>query len=218
MTTGSNEREATIDAFHHLYYDHPEATWDNTYWLGVPTQKCPLDLWVYQEIIVEQRPDVIIECGTCKGGSALYLASICDLTKSGRIFTIDIEPGRSRPDHKRVRYILGSSTDPAVVDTVGQQIRPNDRVLVILDSDHSKDHVLNELRAYAPMVTTGSYIIVEDTNINGHPVYAEFGPGPMEAVEEFLATNAEFEIDTSREKFLMSFNPRGWLRRINTAA
>ncbi|TMF04924.1 MAG: cephalosporin hydroxylase [Chloroflexi bacterium] len=214
MTTQSTEREAVVDAFHHLYYDHPENTWDNTYWLGVPTQKCPLDLWIYQEIIFEVRPNVIVECGTCKGGSALYLASICDLTKGGRVFSIDIEPGRTRPNHKRVRYILGSSTDPDVVGLVRQQTRANDRVLVILDSNHSKEHVLNELRAYAPMVTTGGYIIVEDTNINGHPVYEEFGPGPMEAVDEFLATNSDFEVDRSREKFLMGFNPRGWLRRV----
>ena len=214
MITQPTERDAVVDAFHHLYYDHPDATWNNTYWMGVPTQKCPLDLWIYQEIIFEVRPNVIIECGTCKGGSALFLACICDLVKNGRIFTIDIEPGRSRPDHGRVRYLLGSSTDPDIVDTVRQQIRPKDRVLLILDSDHSKEHVLNELRAYAPMVTTGSYLIVEDTNINGHPVYGEFGPGPMEAVDEFLAQNSDFEVDRSREKFLMGFNPKGWLRRV----
>jgi len=214
LTTPSNERQAVVDAFHHLYCDDPEKTWDNTYWLGVPTQKCPLDLWIYQEIMFEQRPDVIIECGTCKGGSALFLASICDLTKNGRIFTIDIESGPSRPDHPRVRYLLGSSTDADIVNIVRQQIRPKDRVLVVLDSDHTKDHVLNELRAYAPMVTAGSYIIVEDTNINDHPVYAEFGPGPMEAVDDFLSTTNDFEIDRSREKFLMGFNPRGWLRRV----
>jgi len=147
LTTQSIERQAVVDAFQHLYYDQPENTWDNTYWLGVPTQKCPLDLWVYQEIIFELRPDVIVECGTCKGGSALFLASMCDMVRNGRVFSIDIEPQRSRPNHKRVRYILGSSTDPDVAGLVRQQTRPKDRVLVFLDSDHTKEHVLNELCA-----------------------------------------------------------------------
>jgi cephalosporin hydroxylase len=214
LTTQPSGEDGIIDAFHRLYYDQPDTTWNNTYWMGVRTQKCPLDLWIYQELIFELRPDIIIETGTCQGGSALFLASICDLIGNGRIFSIDIEPGPSRPKHRRVRYILGSSTDPDIVSIVRQQILPKHRVLAILDSDHSKDHVLNELRAYAPMVTTGSYLIVEDTNINGHPVNAEFGPGPMEAVNEFLSENRDFEIDSSREKFLMGFNPRGWLRRV----
>ena len=113
----------------------------------MPTQKCPLDLRVYQEIIFELRPDVIVQCGTCKGGSALFLASMCNMVRNGRVFSIDIEPQRSRPNHKRVRYILGSSTDPDVAGLVRQQTRPKDRVLVFLDSDHTKEQVLNELRA-----------------------------------------------------------------------
>jgi cephalosporin hydroxylase len=214
LTNQPDEANGVIDTFHRLYYDQPDATWNNTYWMGVRTQKCPLDMWVYQEVLFEVRPDVIIECGTCEGGSALFLASICDLIKNGRIFTIDIDSRPFRPNHRRVRYILGSSTEPDIVNLVRQQIRPKDRVLAILDSDHSKDHVLNELRAYAPMVTAGSYLIVEDTNINGHPVYPEFGPGPMEALQEFLSENGDFEVDRSREKFLMGFNPGGWLQRI----
>jgi len=82
---------------------------------------------------------------------------------------------------------------------------------VILDSDHSRDHVLDELRLYAPLVTSGSYVIVEDTNINGHPVLPQFGPGPMEALDEFLRESDEFSIDDQREKFFLTFNPRGFL-------
>jgi cephalosporin hydroxylase len=208
----STENE-TVDTFHRLYYENFDRTWNNTYWMGVPTQKCPLDLWIYQEIIFEQRPNVIIETGTCQGGSALYLASICDLIKTGRIFTVDIDSAPDRPKHKRVRYLLGSSTDGAIIDRIRREIGSRDRVLVILDSDHSKEHVLNELHAYAPLVTPESYLIVEDTNVNGHPVVPEFGPGPMEAVDEFLSQNSDFEVDTSREKFFMGFNRGGWLRR-----
>ena len=85
--------------------------------------------------------------------------------------------------------------------------------MVILDSDHSRDHVLRELELYAPLVTPGCYVVVEDTNVNGHPVVPRFGPGPMEAVQEYLATTDAFEVDRSREKLLLTFNPSGYLRR-----
>jgi len=85
----------------------------------------------------------------------------------------------------------------------------------VLDSDHSKSHVLNELNLLAPYVSLGSYIIVEDTNINGHPSYPSFGEGPYEAVEEFLESTRNFTVDYSKEKFLMTFNPNGYLKRID---
>jgi cephalosporin hydroxylase len=86
---------------------------------------------------------------------------------------------------------------------------------VILDSDHSQTHVRAELQAYAPMVSLGSYLVVEDTNVNGHPVLPDFGPGPMEATQEFLISHNEFVRDPSREKFMMTFNPGGFLRRVS---
>jgi cephalosporin hydroxylase len=87
------------------------------------------------------------------------------------------------------------------------------RAMVLLDSDHSADHVYEEMMAYSPLVQTGDYLIVEDTNINGHPAYPDFGPGPMEAVERFLSDNDEFVIDQHCERFLMTLHPRGYLRR-----
>jgi cephalosporin hydroxylase len=101
-----------------------------------------------------------------------------------------------------------------VVAQVAERAAGAGAVLVLLDSDHRRDHVLAELRAYAPMVTPGSYLVVEDSNINGHPVYEDFGPGPTEAVQDFLKERDDFEVDRSREKFLLSFNPGGWLRRV----
>ena len=213
MTTLIDPKDREIvDAFLRLYYDR--GVWKDTFWLGVPALKCPLDLWVYQEVIFQVRPDVIIECGTYEGGSAGFLASICDLLRRGRVITIDIEPRNARPKHKRVKYIRGSSTATRTLQLVRREVRPNDRVLVILDSDHTKEHVLNEMRLYAPFVCVGSYLIVEDTCVNGNPLLPDFGPGPMEAVQEFLSERRDFEVDRSREKFFVTLNPSGWLRRV----
>jgi cephalosporin hydroxylase len=199
------------EAFHRLYYD--TAVWKDTYWLGVRTQKCPLDLWVYQEILHETRPDLILETGTAHGGSALYLASVCDLLGRGEIVTVDIHPVEGRPEHDRITYLTGSSTTDQVVREIERFVADRERVLVILDSDHSRDHVLDELRIYSRFVSPGSYLVVEDTNVNGHPVMPEHGPGPMEALEQFLDETDEFEIDPAREKFFLTFNPRGFLRK-----
>jgi cephalosporin hydroxylase len=199
------------EAFHRLYYD--TAVWKDTYWLGVRTQKCPLDLWIYQEILQETRPDLILETGTAHGGSALYLASVCDLLGRGEVVTVDIHPIEGRPEHDRITYLAGSSTADEIVSELERLVKDSVEVLIILDSDHSRDHVLDELRIYNRWVSPGSYLIVEDTNVNGHPAMPEHGPGPMEALEAFLAENDEFEIDAAREKFFLTFNPRGFLRK-----
>lgn len=205
-----------VDQFHKLYYDSYmfDRSWDNTTWLGSRAMKCPLDLWIYQEMISELKPNVIIECGTDTGGSALYLANICDLINNGKVITIDIEDRKSKPKHARITYLVGSSTSEEIVEKVKGMIGKDDKVMVILDSDHSKEHVINELRIYTKFVTKGSYIIVEDTNLNGHPISPDFGPGPMEAVEEFFKENKEFVIDKKREKFYLTFNPNGYLKRV----
>jgi cephalosporin hydroxylase len=184
-----------------MYYNSPERTWQNTRWLGVPIAKCPLDLWIFQEILTELRPQLIIECGTFAGGSALFFATLCDLLGQGRIVTIDIETYPNRPNHPRIEYIRGSSTSPQVFATVSQRAEGIWPVLVNLDSDHCASHVLQEMNLYGSLVSRGSYLIVEDSNINGHPVSPQFGPGPMEAIQEFLKTHTEFVPDRSREKF-----------------
>ena len=209
------DRERLLDGFHRWYYEAGEGggTWKDTRYLGVTTWKSPLDLWVYQELLWELRPGLIIETGTAHGGSGLYLASLCETIGSGEVVSVDIGEWPDRPAHPRLTYVVASSTDPAVVAQLAERAAGAGTVLVVLDSDHSRDHVLTELRAYAPLVTPGSYLVVEDTNINGHPVYEAFGPGPMEAVQDFLKERDDFEVDRSREKFLLTFNPGGWLRR-----
>jgi cephalosporin hydroxylase len=206
------DAQATVNAFHRLYYMQLERTWSQTFWMGTTVLKCPMDLWIYQEILHEVRPDLIVECGTYKGGSALFLAGICDLVGHGEVVTIDVESLSDRPSHPRLHYLTGSSIAPEILRSVVDRAGIGS-VLVILDSDHGCSHVLEELRSYRQVVTPGSYLIVEDTCVNGHPLLPDFGPGPMEAVEEFLREAFEYSIDVSREKFYLTFNPRGFLRR-----
>jgi len=205
-----------VSRFHKLYFDSHRfgKTWSNTFWLGIITKKCPLDLWIYQEIIFGIKPDVIIECGTAKGGSALFLASMCDLVKNGKVITVDVKDTKGVPQHKRIKYLIGSSTSKEIIEKIKSLIGKNDKVMVILDSNHTKQHVLNELELYNKLVTKGDYLIVEDTQLNGHPVMPQFGPGPMEAVEEFLKENKDFVVDKTKEKFYMTWNPNGYLKKV----
>lgn len=207
------EKTEITAQFHRLFYNSP-GTWANTRWLGVPILKCPMDLVVYQEIIVELRPDLIIETGTCHGGSARFMASICDELGKGEIISIDIDPKPDLPVHPRISFWKNSSVAREVIQALEEKTAGLERVMVILDSDHRKSHVVQELKHYRQFVTLGSYLIVEDTNINGHPVRADFGPGPMEAVDALLSLDDDFVIDVDREKFFMTFNPRGFLKRV----
>ncbi|OGH25129.1 MAG: cephalosporin hydroxylase [Candidatus Levybacteria bacterium RIFCSPLOWO2_01_FULL_39_24] len=206
-----------IDRFHNLYYDsHTQGkTWHDTYFFGIPVQKCPLDLHIFQDIIYDVKPDVIIETGTASGGSTYYMACLCDFLGKGKIVTVDINKWPNLPKHKRIKYISGSSIDETVLEKIKKSIHKNDKVLAVLDSNHTAEYVLKELKAYSGFVTKGSYIIVEDTNVNGHPVFKEHGPGPMEALTEFKKTNNQFISDISREKYLLTFNPNGYLKRIH---
>ena len=209
-------KQEIIDNFHKLSYDNK--AWNSIRWLGVPALQNPNDAWIHQEIIVDVKPDFIIETGTAKGGSAALWATVLQqVNPDGRVITIDIKDESSEakklPIVKQyVEFLIGSSTDPDIVSKVTKRVQGR-KVLIILDSDHSRDHVLAEMKAYAPLVSVGSYLIVQDTNVNGHPVYATFGPGPMEAVQEFLASNKQFESDANAERLMLTFHPKGYLKR-----
>lgn len=204
-----------VSDFQRLYYNtliKDSANREVTTWKGVTCLKCPTDMWAYQEIINEVKPDVIIETGTYLGGSALYLAHVCDSIGKGKIISIDIEQRNNLPSHPRIEYVVGSSVSNETLSLVKNKIVVNSTVLVILDSEHTKDHVLTEIHMYAPLVSKGSFLIVEDTNIS--TVLPEFGPGPIDAVTEFLRSNNEFEVDQKFDsKFLVTFNPSGYLRK-----
>jgi cephalosporin hydroxylase len=195
------------------YYEQSDRTWLKTSWLGHRVLKCPFDLWTYQELIYRIKPDLIIETGTFEGASAYYFASLLDLIGHGEVLTVDVTEVQTRPQHPRITYIVGSSTADAIIDQIRIHSQTAATVMVILDSDHSAAHVRRELELYSPLVTPGSYLVVEDTIVNGHPVLPDFGPGPMEAVLDFLATDGSFEVDRDMERHFMSFNPNGWLRR-----
>jgi cephalosporin hydroxylase len=213
-------RKVVSDAFHDFYYNlQPEGwqLWYITNWMGYQVFKCPLDLWVYQEIFFELKPDVIIETGVASGGGVAYYASLCAMMGKGEIVGIDIEitpeAQRAAAQFPSITLIEGSSTDAEVIDRV-RGIVNGRSAIVILDSDHKMEHVLREMQLYNEFVPLGGYMVIEDSNVNGHPVFHSYGPGPFEAIEQFFKINKKFEIDKSREKFMMTFNPNGYLRRI----
>jgi cephalosporin hydroxylase len=169
---------------------------------------------MYQEIIFKNRPDIIIEAGTSWGGTALFLANMCDLIGNGRVITIDVKNKKKRREHKRITYLLGSSTDKEVVKKIKESIGENDKVMVILDSRHHKYHVDKEIEIYHPIVSVGQYLVVEETILNGHPIHPDFGPGPMEAVEEFMKNNKDFIIDKDMENHYITFSRNGFLKKV----
>jgi cephalosporin hydroxylase len=211
----SDDDHEVVRRFHDLYYRRWLAGADtiNLSWFGYELLKCPLDLWIYQELLVRTQPHVVVETGTWCGGSALYFAMILDQIGHGRVITIDVDAKPDRPEHPRLSYLAGSSVDPDVVAQVRDAVG-NDRALVILDSDHSAAHVYQEMMAYSPVVQVGDYLIIEDTNVNGHPVWPDYGPGPMEAIDKFQSDHDQFVIDERCERFWMTLNPRGYLKRV----
>jgi cephalosporin hydroxylase len=191
---------------------HYSEACSRTRWLGMSTLKNPLDLWIYQEILNETKPDVIVETGTAYSGSAAFLAGVCELMGSGEVISIDINPVSTEyAQHPRITYLGGrSSTSEEVLEEVRKRTEGK-QVMVILDSDHSQAHVAAELEAYSPLVSPGYYLIVEDTNIG--LVSRDLLPGPAQAVKAFLSRTREFETDFTRERYLITNHPGGYLRR-----
>ena len=192
------------DNFQERYWKGPLIRGDTT-WMGFPCIKSPLDLWIYQEIIHETKPDLIVETGTLAGGSALYLAHILDALGQGEVITIDITPYPGLPEHPRITYFNGDSIGEQMVAKAYRR-GEGKRVMVILDSDHSYEHVSAELKAYHQLVSPGCYLVVEDT-------WGELGFGAAKATEEFVAESSDFSVDESRERLLMTFHPGGFLKR-----
>lgn len=204
----SLSRDEIIRRFHQLWNEDLDTHFKNRF-LGVSTLQNPLDVWITQELFFEVKPQVVVEAGTYHGGSALLWATLlAPVDPEAEVITIDIEDQREplakrHPlAHDKVTFLLGSSTDPAIVAEVARRVEGK-RTMVILDSLHTAEHVYGELRAYAPLVSVGSYIIVQDTLA-----------GPWAGIERFLQENRDFVSDKSRERLIISNNPGGFLRRI----
>jgi cephalosporin hydroxylase len=210
----------TIKDFMGIYYY--SQIWQFTYWRGYKAFKYPMDMWIIQEIIQDTKPCLIIETGVMHGGSTLFLADMLELQKKGTVLAIENNMRKDLPEHPRITYINGDCLSDEVISQVKGIIKPESSVMVILDSAHFKYHVSKEINLYSQFVTPGCYLIVDDTCISGHPVRSvitvegeekEINPGPYEAVMEFLSANKDFEIDFKREKFFITTNPRGFLRK-----
>jgi cephalosporin hydroxylase len=184
-----------------------------TTYFGIATLKCPLDAWIYQEIIFETQPDVIVEIGTGRGGTTLYLAHLCTLMGKGRVISIDVAP-RDIPAnvalYPRITLLAGDAGQS--FQRVKELIGADERVMVIEDSAHTYANTLDVLRLYSGLVRPGDYFIVEDSNCH-HGLETGPMPGPWEAIETFLRENPDFAADRSRERFVVTWNPRGYLRR-----
>ena len=202
----------------------------NFSWMGRPIIQYPQDMIAMQELIWDIKPDLIIETGIAHGGSLIFYASILEMIGKGEVLGIDIdirEHNRkeieNHPMFKRIRMIQGSSIDPAVVAEVASHTKDKQTILVTLDSNHTHDHVLAELKMYAPFVSLNSYLVVYDTiveklpedHLPGHVRPWTIGDNPWTALKTFIVDNPQFEIDESiNNKLLISVAPDGYLKRI----
>jgi len=202
------------DNYHKLYYDG--LGWVQNSFLGFPIQQNPLDLQIYQEILTTVRPTAVIQTGVARGGSLLFFATILDaLHIPPDVLVIGIDNTEFEEckalSNKRIRIIIADSIHPNTIQLIHSLVADG-TALVSLDSCHAQDHVLKEIYAYRDLVAVGSYLVVEDININGHPVLPNFVPGPWEAVNQFLPTDTRFINDGLWEKNYLTWY--AWLKRI----
>ncbi len=202
-----------------IYYDtllRQTNSFGDVTWLGKPVWQNVQDLWSLQEAISEIKPSLIIECGTNRGGSSYFFATLFDLMGGeGKIVTVDVEKLHDM-NHPRVTYLLGSSTSPAIYEQIKAMAEATTGpILVMLDSDHSEAHVAGELALYAPLTSVGSYCFVQDGSIDTEFIYRRGRPGPLPAIQKFLSGHPEFTVDQARcERFVVTHHPMGWLKRV----
>jgi cephalosporin hydroxylase len=203
-----------VAAFQSLLIMHT-SNYANVRWLGLPIWQDVLSLWTIQETIAEVRPALIIETGTNRGGSAVFYATLLELMGHGQVVTVDIAKMHELA-HPRVEWLIGSSVSPEVLSRMALRVTESQGpVMVILDSDHAKDHVAKELEAYSKFVTPGSYLLAQDGIIDVLAMFASSRPGPLPAIQEFLSRNPDFHVDRERcHRFLLTHHPLGWLRRV----
>jgi cephalosporin hydroxylase len=206
-------------------YTHRKLTHDIT-WMGIPIIQLPEDIIMMQELIWRIRPDIIIECGLAHGGSALFYASLLDLIGKGWVIGIDIEIRQynkiaiqNHPLSHRVKLIENSSISDDTIQKIKEMTKHAGKVMVVLDSNHSKEHVYKELELYKDFVTPGSYLVAMDGAQayvwdipNGRPEWKN--DNPLAAIEEFLKYNNDFEIDEQYTRLKVTANPKGFLKKL----
>ena len=197
-------------------------------WCGLPIVQLPQDVLATQDVIFRCRPTVIVETGVAWGGGIALYATLMDLYGGRKIFGVDlnlsdgvVEAIKAVGFRTEIELIRGSSTDPSVVDRIRESLTPEDQVMVVLDSNHTHEHVLSELRAYGSLVSKSQYLIVSDTIVETIPEQTHrprpWGPGdnPMTATRRYLSETSDFSVDTKiDERLVMSYSPSGYLRKV----
>jgi cephalosporin hydroxylase len=199
-----------------------EAVWDHQAWrectwLGHPVNRYPADLYVYQEILSELRPSLVVLAADDDGlgGRALFVASVCDQLGVGRVVAVGTSEPSRRPGHPRATHLAGSPDDLAVAEQVAALAPDTPDALVFLGLGHVT-RVVGAFERYAPLVPVGGYVVVENTVVNGRPVVSGFGPGPHEAVVTILGRHPDFVADPAGERYTLTFNRGGYLKRVQT--
>jgi cephalosporin hydroxylase len=217
----------TAGYLYHKWYYERDKVWITTRFLGITTMKSACDMWNYQEIISGMKPAVIVEFGSYAGGSAIYFNTIGRAVNPDlKVLSVDIDHSLLDPrvsDYPEIEFLESSSTDAGVARRICELREANPGpAFYILDSDHTRDHVLAEMINIRDTLQAGDYVIVEDSNINGHPVARNWGAGPYEAMEEYFRRYPDdYSRDTQREhRFAFTFATNGFLisNRKNTAA
>lgn len=206
------------EEYHKWYYN--TFVWNKTKWLGIDTWKSVSDMWNYQEILAELKPSLVIEFGSNRGGSALFFAHVMQrLGQPFKVLSVDINHDALDPavlDDPDIQFVESSSAVPEIAELI-QRLKDEfpGKIFAILDSNHSMDHVLAEMKLLRPLLSSGDYLLVEDSCINGHPVLPGWGPGPHEAIEAYEQEFPDdYTHDTAREqKFGFTFAPDGFLIR-----
>jgi cephalosporin hydroxylase len=233
VTTPDGEREVDIyseEGFRVLSHLWTRSNWHNRLsyevaWLGIPIIQLPEDMVVMQELIWKVRPDVIVESGIAHGGALVLYASILELLGRGKVVGVDVEIRKynrlaieAHPLSHRIELIEGDSLADETVQEVRSRITPGERVMVALDSNHTREHVLGELERYAPLVTPNSYLVVFDSVMALVADAPAAGEGwaednPLEAVRRFMDGNDDFEVDRAYERLAVTYCQGGVLRR-----
>jgi cephalosporin hydroxylase len=222
----------TPDGFRVLADLFTRAGWQNKLsyevtWLGIPIIQLPEDIVIVQELIWRVRPEVIVECGVAHGGALVLYASVLELLGRGRVVGVDVEIRKynrlaieSHPLAKRITLIEGSSIEAGTAAAVRASVEPGQRTMVMLDSNHTREHVRAELELYAPLVSPGSYLVVFDEVMpmvadapNGKATWVD--DNPLEAVRDFLSSHPEFVADPAPERLGVTYCRGGFLRRLD---